>query len=192
MTSDFYFTVTSWFPGNVCVKPYSKHSAPRPLAPTALQLSCVVEDWTFGQAWNFSSQFGGHNLSLIVVIAIVTQPMLQPTSNQMELRLMVSKSFFNVDSKNGSENVLHHHSWKNHFFQIFSFGPPGRFWKKKTFFQEWRWRNFSHTFLESTSKMDLETINLSSVWFGVGCNIGWVTSDRVNWSAKIWKEGVDP
>ena len=24
--------------------------------------------------------------------------------------------------------------------------------------------------------MDLETINLSSVWFGVGCNIGWVTS----------------
>ena len=24
--------------------------------------------------------------------------------------------------------------------------------------------------------MDLETINLTSVWFGVGCNIGWVTS----------------
>ena len=26
MTPDFYFTVTSWFPGNVRVKPYSKHS----------------------------------------------------------------------------------------------------------------------------------------------------------------------
>ena len=26
MTSDFYFTVTSWFPENVRVKPYSKHS----------------------------------------------------------------------------------------------------------------------------------------------------------------------
>ena len=25
--------------------------------------------------------------------------------------------------------------------------------------------------------MDLETINLSSVWFGVGSNIGWVTSE---------------
>ena len=25
-------------------------STPKPLAPTALQLSCVVEDWTFGQA----------------------------------------------------------------------------------------------------------------------------------------------
>ena len=33
------------------------------------------------------------------------------------------------------------------------------------------------TFLESTLKVDLETINLSSVWFGVGCNIGWVTSE---------------
>ena len=28
MTSDFYFTATSWFPGNVRVKPHSKHSAP--------------------------------------------------------------------------------------------------------------------------------------------------------------------
>ena len=27
---------------------------------------------------------------------LVTQPMLQPTPNQTELRLMVSKSFFNV------------------------------------------------------------------------------------------------
>ena len=24
--------------------------------------------------------------------------------------------------------------------------------------------------------MDLETINLSSIWFGRSCNIGWVTS----------------
>ena len=28
MTSDFYFTATSWFPGNVRVKPHLKHSAP--------------------------------------------------------------------------------------------------------------------------------------------------------------------
>ena len=28
MTSDFYFTAKSWFPGNVHVKPHSKHSAP--------------------------------------------------------------------------------------------------------------------------------------------------------------------
>ena len=26
MTSDFYFTATSWFPGNVRIKPHSKHS----------------------------------------------------------------------------------------------------------------------------------------------------------------------
>ena len=26
MTSNFYFTATSWFPGNVRVKPHSKHS----------------------------------------------------------------------------------------------------------------------------------------------------------------------
>ena len=30
MTSDFYFTATSWFPRNFRVKPYSKHSAPPP------------------------------------------------------------------------------------------------------------------------------------------------------------------
>ena len=29
MTSDFYFTATSWFPGNVRVKPHSKHSGGR-------------------------------------------------------------------------------------------------------------------------------------------------------------------
>ena len=28
MTSDFYFTTTSWFPGNVRVKPHSKDIAP--------------------------------------------------------------------------------------------------------------------------------------------------------------------
>ena len=26
MTSDFYSTPTSWFPGNICIKPHSKHS----------------------------------------------------------------------------------------------------------------------------------------------------------------------
>ena len=42
--------------------------------------------------------------------------MLQPTQNQMELRLMVSKSFFNVDSKNVSQKFLHRQSsvMKNH------------------------------------------------------------------------------
>jgi hypothetical protein len=36
--------------------------------------------------------------------------MLQPTPNQTELRLMVSKSFFYVDSENVSEKFLHHQS----------------------------------------------------------------------------------
>ena len=55
---------------------------------------------------------------------------------------------------------------------------------KKGFFQEWRWRIVSLTFLESTLKMELGTLNLSSVWFGVGCNIGWVTSVKARhcWS----------
>ena len=39
---------------------------------------------------------------------LVTQPMLQPTPNQTELRLMVSKSFFKVDSKDVSKKFLHH------------------------------------------------------------------------------------
>ena len=102
--------------------------------------------------------------------------MLQPTPNQTELRLMVSKSIFNVDSKNVSEKFLHRHSWKNvFFFKTYLGGPKEKIWKKG-FFQEWRWRNFLLTFLESTLKMDLETINLSSIWFGCSCNIGWVTS----------------
>ena len=43
-------------------------------------------------------------------VTLVTQPMLQPTLNQTELRLMVSKSIFNEDSKNVSEKFLHRHS----------------------------------------------------------------------------------
>ena len=46
----------------------------------------------------------------IVEGALVTQPMLQLRPNQMELRLMVSKSFFNADSKNVNKKFLHHHS----------------------------------------------------------------------------------
>ena len=41
--------------------------------------------------------------------------------------------------------------------------------------------------------MDLETINLSSVWFGVGCNIGWVTSriqiGKVDMASHAWPDG---
>ena len=50
-------------------------------------------------------------LNLYLRYTLVTQPMLQPTPNQTELRLMVSKSFFNVGSKNVSEKFLHRHSW---------------------------------------------------------------------------------
>ena len=47
--------------------------------------------------------------------SLVTQPMLQTTPNQTELTLMVSKSVFNVDSKNVSEKFLQRHSWKMYF-----------------------------------------------------------------------------
>ena len=67
------------------------------------------------------------------------------------------------------------------FLKTYLGGPKEKIWKKR-FFQEWRWRNFSLTFLESTLKMDLETINLSSVWFSCSCNIGWVTSVWSLWS----------
>ena len=42
--------------------------------------------------------------------ALVTQPMLQLQPNQTELRLMVSKSIFYVDSKNVNKKFLHRHS----------------------------------------------------------------------------------
>ena len=105
---------------------------------------------------------------------------------------MVSKSIFNVDSKNVSEKFLHRHSWKNvFFFKTYFGGPKEKIWKKG-FFQEWRWRNFSLTL-----KKDLETINLSSIWFGVGCNIGWVTSEppatvTVNKDSPIENESKKP
>ena len=72
------------------------------------------------------------------------------------------------------------------FFKTYLGGPKEKIWKKG-FFQEWRWRNFSLTLSESTLKKDLETINLSSVWFGVGCNIGWVTSEQGCFSTpRLW------
>ena len=65
-------------------------------------------------------------------LSLVTQPMLQPTPNQTELRLMVSKSIFNIDSKNVSEKFLHRHSWKNPFFwDFFLWSPKVGFEKKK-------------------------------------------------------------
>ena len=45
-----------------------------------------------------------------VISSLVTQPMLQPPPNQTELRLMVSKSIFNVDSKNVSKKLLDRYS----------------------------------------------------------------------------------
>ena len=65
---------------------------------------------------------------------LVTQPMLQPTPNQTELRLMVSKSFFNVDSKNGSEKFLHRHSCKNVFFSKPTLGDQRKKSEKKKIF----------------------------------------------------------
>ena len=65
--------------------------------------------------------------------SLVTQPMLQPTPNQTELRLIVSKSFFNVDSKNVSKKFLHRHSWKNLFFSDFLWSHRVGFEKKHIF-----------------------------------------------------------
>ena len=65
-------------------------------------------------------------------------------------------------------------SLKGFFFKTYLWGPKKK--NLKFFFQELRWRYFSLTFFDSTLKKNLETINLSSVWFGVRCNIGWVTS----------------
>ena len=78
---------------------------------------------------------------------------------------MVSKSIFNVHSKNVSSSTVPPE--KMFFFSKPTLGTKGKN-LKKGFFQEWWWRNFSLTFLESTLKKDLETISLSSVWFGVG------------------------
>ena len=78
----------------------------------------------------------GESLLTVTVAggSLVTQPMLQLTPNQMELRLMVSKSFFNVDSKNVSEKFLHRHSWKNVFFlQNLPWGTKGKNLKKRIF-----------------------------------------------------------
>ena len=102
------------------------------------------------------------------VYTLVTQPMLQRQPNWTELRSMVSKSIFNVDSKNvdkWSSNVI-----PDFFFKTYLGGPKGKNLKRHDgglFFLK---------FLESTLKMDLESINLSSVEFRRRCNIGWVTS----------------
>ena len=60
MTSNFYFTATSWFPGNVRVKPHSKHSAPPPIltALTFFQGLVVVSiQRSFSWFMNFSRTY---------------------------------------------------------------------------------------------------------------------------------------
>ena len=62
--------------------------------------------------WTSNAQCGCMHLRqkfcFWIPLTLVTQPMLQPTLNQTELRLMVSKFFFNVDSKNVREKFLLH------------------------------------------------------------------------------------
>ena len=65
---------------------------------------------------------------------LVTQPMLQLRLNQTELRLMIFKSIFNVDSKNVNKMFLHRHSWKKvFFFQNLPWGTKGKNLKKIIF-----------------------------------------------------------
>ena len=73
---------------------------------------CDSGSWTIAEANIVCKQLGfGRGIrSTTQGMSLVTQPMLQPTPNQKELRLMVSKSFLNVDSKNVSEKFLHRHS----------------------------------------------------------------------------------
>ena len=60
--------------------------------------------------------------------------MLQLGPNQTELRLMVSKSIFDVDSKNVNKKFLHRHSWKNvFFFKTYLGGPKEKIWKTAIF-----------------------------------------------------------
>ena len=62
---------------------------------------------------------------------LVTQPRLQLTPNQTELRLMVSKSIFNVDSKNVSKKFLTVTPKKILFLSLWS--PKVGFEKKNIF-----------------------------------------------------------
>ena len=57
MTSDFYFTAISWFPGNVRVKPHSKHSAPTPSPYNSS--AYVIYEWSsspthYCKVWGWS------------------------------------------------------------------------------------------------------------------------------------------
>ena len=54
-----------------------------------------------------------------LINTLVTQPMLQLRPNQTELGLMISKSIFNVDSKNVNKKFLHlgKKSEKKNFFR---------------------------------------------------------------------------
>ena len=61
---------------------------------------------------------------------LVTQPMLQPTPNQTELRLMVSEFIFILDSKNVSEKFTPE---KMVFFTYLPWGTKGKNLKKRIF-----------------------------------------------------------
>ena len=103
-----------------------------------------------GKKWRRCYQGGGgshqgilawqiQNIKSFVLIQICTvtshSAYVATTPNQTELRLMVSKSFFNVDSKNVSEKFLHRHSWKNGFFfqNLLPWGTKGKNLKKRIF-----------------------------------------------------------
>ena len=57
--------------------------------------------------------------------------MLQRRPTWTELRVIVFKSIFNVDSKNVNKKFLHHHRQKIGFFQNLTWGTKGKKSEKK-------------------------------------------------------------
>ena len=65
--------------------------------------------------------------------SLATQPMLQRRPTWTELRVIVFKSIFNVDSKNVNKKFLHHHHHRSFFFKTYLGGPKKKIWKKEIF-----------------------------------------------------------
>ena len=133
MTSNFYFTATSWFPGNVRVKPHQKHSAP------------ITR---FQHAWIIAGQF----LTELEIISLNnTTSDIQQRQSKLELKnftLETPWADFTVETAR-YKNLPLNLSPKIHQCYLQKRKKKRKYWKKPNLSEKskWKWRLFLLNFV---------------------------------------------
>ena len=154
MTSDFYFTVTSWFPGNVRVKPYSKHS--ESVAPELMSSST----WF----WIGSPKAAKRSEIFVISYLLLWPAFIWQILEKMNFSWLPSKN------KVADENLQfqRHTNFLVKLQCSFFHQPAEYFFSKKTCVMKAGWN---------------KTYYVTKTWFEVLCRFCWCDADATTHTA---------